>query len=61
MQYELDNFLGSITMEAPPDYARMNASIIHNPSLERVKTLTLLVKKNYVSYLVFSNPIQSTL
>lgn len=30
MQYELDNFGGSITMEAPHDYERMNATIIHN-------------------------------
>lgn len=33
MQYELDNFWGSITMEAPPDYERMNSTIIHNPSI----------------------------
>lgn len=33
MQYELNNLWGSITMEAPPDYERVNATIIHNPTI----------------------------
>lgn len=33
MQYELDNFWGSITMETPSDYERMNSTIIHNPTI----------------------------
>lgn len=33
MQYEIDNLWGSNTMETPPDYEKMNATIIHNPTI----------------------------
>lgn len=33
MQYELDNLWGSITMEAPTNLKRLNASLIHNPAI----------------------------
>lgn len=36
MQYELDKFWGSITLEAPPNLERLNASLIHNPTIRFV-------------------------
>lgn len=73
MQYELDNFWGNITIEAPSDYERMNATIIHNPAIryfqmvlaqtffeKNENTDTINKEEPFIMFTVFqSRPIHS--
>lgn len=73
MQLELDGFWGSLTEDYPPDYERMNYTIIHNPTIRyfqmvlaqtffgRCENMELVSKEDlFIIFSVFqSRPINS--